>query len=155
MLNWDCLWHLYFWDPAKLATTVAVNSIHGPPRVIYCPPNMGPEFGVIVIFEMSNNIILKKRNYILQTISISGICTINNSFVKSNIFVSVNRHFLISFKCKLNNAFFSRTIFVTNCRSCSYIPPDMAAKLLNRQFWIQIRLVFQHLTFHQYSRPPE
>lgn len=151
MLNWDCLWHLYFWDPAKLATTVAVDSIHGPPRVIYCPPNMGPELGVIVIFEMSNNIILKKKLYITNYLNFWFLV----SFVKSNIFVSVNRHFLISFKCKLNNAFFSITIFVTNCRSCSYIPPDMAAKLLNRQFWIQIRLVFQHLTFHQYSRPPE
>lgn len=65
MLNWDCFWYLYFWDFVKFVIIVVVDLIYGLLRVIYCFFNMGLELGVIVIFEMFNNIILKKKLYIL------------------------------------------------------------------------------------------
>lgn len=48
MLNKDFLSHMYFVDPEKLAVIVAVGSIHLILlRVMCCPPNIGPELGVI------------------------------------------------------------------------------------------------------------
>lgn len=67
MLNWDCFWYLYFWDFVKFVIIVVVDLIiYGLLRVIYCFFNMGLELGVIVIFEMFNNIILKKKLYIIN-----------------------------------------------------------------------------------------
>lgn len=66
MLNWDCFWYLYFWDFVKYVIVVVVDLIYGLLRVIYCFFNMGLELGVIVIFEMFNNIILKKKLYIIN-----------------------------------------------------------------------------------------
>lgn len=57
MLNWDCFWYLYFWDFVKFVIIVVVDLIYGLLRVIYCFFNMGLELGVIVIFEIFNNII--------------------------------------------------------------------------------------------------
>lgn len=66
MLNWDCFWYLYFWDFVKFVIIVVVDLIYGLLRVIYCFFNMGLELGVIVIFEIFNNIILKKKLYIIN-----------------------------------------------------------------------------------------
>lgn len=66
MLNWDCFWYLYFWDFVNFVIIVVVDLIYGLLRVIYCFFNMGLELGVIVIFEMFNNIILKKKLYIIN-----------------------------------------------------------------------------------------
>lgn len=66
MLNWDCFWYLYFWDFVKFVIIVVVDLIYGLLRVIYCFFNMGLELGVIVIFGMFNNIILKKKLYIIN-----------------------------------------------------------------------------------------
>lgn len=66
MLNWDCFWYLYFWDFVKFVIIVVVDLIYGLLKVIYCFFNMGLELGVIVIFEMFNNIILKKKLYIIN-----------------------------------------------------------------------------------------
>lgn len=66
MLNWDCFWYLYFWDFEKFVIIVVVDLIYGLLKVIYCFFNMGLELGVIVIFGMFNNIILKKKLYIIN-----------------------------------------------------------------------------------------